>query len=212
MTRLEPDLGKIWTNHTGAKASLRGQYGDIVPNERRKKMLKATMLLVARDDVPNVTMDKIAEQAGISRVTLYREFGNRASLFEAVIAYRLMQFDRRFFQRISLQLSLAELVEEYLVASVRIAQRNPVTARWAKGGMSFLRDQSQVHRVAVASWSPILQFYKSKLRMTQDKDPYDVALWINVLQYSFARLAIEAELKESEVRAKISLFVAPAFR
>jgi AcrR family transcriptional regulator len=191
--------------------TLWAQYGDLVPDERRARMLRATMVVIARTEVSNVTMDRIAEQAGVSRVTLYREFGNRASLFEAVIAYRLMQFDRHFFERNPLPSSLACLIEEYLVATINISQRNPVTRRWIKGGMSFLHDQSQIHRVAVATWGPITDHYSLGSAPGQAVTAQDIGLWINVLQYTFARLNIEAGLNEADIRKKIRLFVAPAF-
>ena len=40
-------------------------YGELVPAERRARMLEATMTVVARDDVSGVTMDAIAKLAKI---------------------------------------------------------------------------------------------------------------------------------------------------
>jgi AcrR family transcriptional regulator len=188
---------------------LSARYGDIVPDERRARMMRATMALVARTDVPNVTMDRIAEEAGVSRITLYREFGNRAALFEAVIAYRLMLFDWRYFEKNPLPATLPMLLEDYFVATTRISKRNPVTRRWVRGGLSFLRQGSMIHRVAVGTWRPIIAHYGLGERLPDSGR--EVGLWINVLQYAFARLSVEAGHEEDELRRQIRLFVAPAF-
>ncbi len=190
---------------------LRATYGEIAPDERRAKMLKAAMIVVARNDVTNATMDRIADQAGVSRVTLYREFGNRSSLFEAVIAYRLMLFDRRFFERTALPQSFSDLLGAYLQASTRVSLRNPVTRRWVTGGLSFLREGSQIHRVAVATWSPILEHYRQNGAMRKSVNALDMVLWINILQYSFSRLTVETDISQTKVHKIVQDFVLPAF-
>ncbi len=186
-------------------------YGELVPTERRARMLEATMTVVARDDVSGVTMDAIAKLANISRITLYREFGNRTELLEAAIAYRLMQFDRRFFERVTAPIGLADLVADYLLASIRISKRNAVTKRWTRGGMAFLRQNSSIHRTAVATWTPVIVYYKTKSRWNASISPEELASWISMLQYSFARLAIETDLDEPEMQRRIRVFVNPAF-
>ena len=185
-------------------------YGDLAPSDRRAGMLEATMTVIALDDVSGVTMDAIAKVANISRVTLYREFGNRTALLEAAIAYRLMQFDRRFFERVSPTLPLNQLIEDYLLTSIRVSKRNASTNRWTRGGMSFLRPNSSVHRTAVATWTPVVARH-SEVTAGPSISPEDLAGWVNMLQYSFARLAIEADLDERDMRKRIRAFVSPAF-
>jgi AcrR family transcriptional regulator len=192
--------------------SLQARYGDLVPDARRAKMLKATMLLVAHDDVATVTMNKVAEAAGISRITLYREFGNRGALFEAVIAYRLMKFDHRFFQRRAPTDPFAELVRDYLLASVQIARRNPVTHRWTQGGMTALRMGSLIQQVAATTWRPALLLYNGNFGSRRGITAEAFAQWINGLQYSLSRLSIEAEVQKDDLATMIETFVLPAFR
>ncbi len=54
--------------------------------ENRRKVLAAAEALFARCDPSTVTMDAVAAEAGVGKGTLFRRFGDRASLARAVIS------------------------------------------------------------------------------------------------------------------------------
>jgi AcrR family transcriptional regulator len=54
--------------------------------ENRRKVLAAAEELFARCGPANVTMDAVAAEAGVGKGTLFRRFGDRASLARAVIS------------------------------------------------------------------------------------------------------------------------------
>jgi AcrR family transcriptional regulator len=62
------------------------------PHERadaarnRQKVLEAAACLFARDGAENVSMEAIAAHAGVGKGTLFRRFGDRASLARSVLA------------------------------------------------------------------------------------------------------------------------------
>ena len=64
------------------------------PHERadaarnRQKVLDAAACLFARDGAERVSMEAIAAQAGVGKGTLFRRFGDRASLIRALIGER----------------------------------------------------------------------------------------------------------------------------
>src|SRR4051794_4361178 len=58
----------------------------------RRKILAAAEDLFARDGVGCTSMDAIAEAAGVGKGTLYRRFGDRASLARALIDERDREF------------------------------------------------------------------------------------------------------------------------
>ena len=186
-------------------------YSEIVPGERRRRLLTAAMDVIAANALENVTMDRIAKVAGVTRVTLYREFGNRGTLIEAVIAYRLVLFDERFFARIEPGLTLSELVERYLVASTQASKSNPVSRRWASGGMKFLYSGSLIDRVATATWTPVLERYAASDSRLNGIEAAEVGLWLIVLQYSLGRMVVETSCDDSAVLRLVSQFVSPAF-
>ena len=186
-------------------------YSGIVPGQRRRRLLNAAMDVIAANALENVTMDRIAKVAGITRVTLYREFGNRGTLIEAVIAYRLVLFDEQFFARIDPGLALSELVKRYLVASTQASNSNPVSRRWASGGMKFLYSGSLIHRVATATWTPVLARYAASGSRFNGIEAAEIGLWLIVLQYSLGRMVVETGCEESAVLSLVSQFVSPAF-
>jgi AcrR family transcriptional regulator len=63
-----------------------------VPRERadaarnRARVLQAASRLFARDGVQNVSMEAVAAEAGVGKGTLFRRFGDRASLARAVLS------------------------------------------------------------------------------------------------------------------------------
>ncbi|HZB74907.1 MAG TPA: helix-turn-helix domain-containing protein [Solirubrobacteraceae bacterium] len=64
---------------------------DAIPKERadaqrnRQKVLVAAARLFAQEGVENVSMDMIAAEAGVGKGTLFRRFGDRAGLAQAVL-------------------------------------------------------------------------------------------------------------------------------
>lgn len=55
-------------------------------NAQRRSELVAGAVLAIREHGPNVGMDEIAAQLGTSKTVLYRHFGDKAGLYQAVVA------------------------------------------------------------------------------------------------------------------------------
>lgn len=58
----------------------------------RRRIVAAAERLFARDGVANVSMDAIAAEAGVGKGTLFRRFGDRASLARSLISAREAEF------------------------------------------------------------------------------------------------------------------------
>lgn len=52
---------------------------------KRRTMLDAAMSVFAREGYTGASLDAIADEAGVSKPTLYQYFGNKEKLFEAVL-------------------------------------------------------------------------------------------------------------------------------
>jgi AcrR family transcriptional regulator len=63
--------------------SVRAERVDAVRN--REAILCAARRLVAEQGPGSITMDRLAEAAGVGKGTLFRRFGDRASLFHALL-------------------------------------------------------------------------------------------------------------------------------
>jgi len=64
----------------------------------REALLEAAHRLLERDGPEGITMDAVACEAGVGKGTLFRRFGDRASLFHALIDDRERDFQEAFIR------------------------------------------------------------------------------------------------------------------
>jgi AcrR family transcriptional regulator len=72
--------------------------------QRRLAVLDGAIAMLGAEPLPTVTLDGVAQRAGVARSTVYVQFGSRAGLFEAV-GERLLE--RIGFERFSAAVRLA---------------------------------------------------------------------------------------------------------
>jgi AcrR family transcriptional regulator len=65
-------------------ASERVQRARLARADRRDALLDAALALVAESDIESVSMEAVAERAGVSRPLVYKHFANRGELLAAV--------------------------------------------------------------------------------------------------------------------------------
>jgi AcrR family transcriptional regulator len=94
-----------------------------------ERILDAALSLVAESGMRAVTMDGVAERAGAGRMTVYRRFGDRSGLVEALT----VRETRRSLAEIEAtqddSLGPADLVAEGFTAAIRIAREHPLFSR-----------------------------------------------------------------------------------
>src|SRR5690242_13527611 len=95
------------TPGSGAPASLPMAELPLVQTPRRERadaarnreaLLEAAKRLLGRDGPEGITMDAVACEAGVGKGTLFRRFGDRASLFRALIDDRERAFQEAFIR------------------------------------------------------------------------------------------------------------------
>jgi AcrR family transcriptional regulator len=64
----------------------------------REALLEAAKRLLERDGPEGITMDAVACEAGVGKGTLFRRFGDRASLFRALVDDRERAFQEAFIR------------------------------------------------------------------------------------------------------------------
>ncbi|MGI9021026.1 MAG: TetR/AcrR family transcriptional regulator [Solirubrobacterales bacterium] len=95
-----------------------------------QRILDAALALVANAGMRGVTMDAVAGRAAVGRMTVYRRFGDRAGLVEALT----VRETRRSLAQIAAtqanpELGPVELVAEGFAAAIRIAREHPLFSR-----------------------------------------------------------------------------------
>jgi AcrR family transcriptional regulator len=64
----------------------------------RQKILEAAERLAARHGIERVSMDMVAEEAGVGKGTIFRRFGDRASLALALLDEHVQEFQEAFIR------------------------------------------------------------------------------------------------------------------
>ena len=73
-----------------------GERADAARN--RLKILEAAERLAAKHGIENVSMDMVAEEAGVGKGTIFRRFGDRASLALALLDEHVQAFQEAFIR------------------------------------------------------------------------------------------------------------------
>lgn len=179
--------------------------------KRRLSYLYAAMRCIRKLGAQAATMEDIAAEAGVTRATIYREFANRSSMLSAVTAHRFERFCKRFFARIDPDAPLADKLEMYLLASVMIAVRNPVTQELVSGSLAFTSPGRRLHDIALAVWSESLAVARRQESNLETLDDEDIVQWVLIAQFTICRLAIDTRMPLPRLRRYVRRFILPAF-
>lgn len=89
-------------------------------DEKRAQLLDAARRVVQRFGYKKTTLEDIAEEAGVSRATLYYYFPNREEVFRALIAHEIEELQRVVAKAVD----LAAPPDQRLLGLVRARQRH----------------------------------------------------------------------------------------
>jgi AcrR family transcriptional regulator len=96
------------------------------------RILDAALELSAASGVRNLTMDDVAARAGVGRMTVYRRFGDRATLVEALGVRECRRCLAALDAALDTSADPAEQVADGFVASMRVAREHPLLNRLAR--------------------------------------------------------------------------------
>ena len=97
-----------------------------------ERILDAALDLVAASGLRNLTMDAAASRAGVGRMTVYRRFGDREGLIDAMAAREARRCLAELDRAVDPSLPAAEGIARGFVASLRLIRTHPVLDRFAR--------------------------------------------------------------------------------
>jgi AcrR family transcriptional regulator len=182
------------------------------------RILDAALELVAASGLRHLTMDDVAARAGVGRMTVYRRFGSRQQLTDALAVREC----RRCLNEIAAQLRNARPIEDraadLFVATLRVIREHPLLERLARVEPEALllelnRDGSAVFRL-------VRDFLVAQIRAAQaagelvDVDPEPVAEIAVRLGASFVLMpdSVIAVGDEERTRETIKVLIAPVLK
>jgi TetR/AcrR family transcriptional repressor of uid operon len=181
-----------------------------------QRILDAALELVAASGLRHLTMDDVAARAGVGRMTVYRRFGSRQQLTDALAIREC----RRCLSEIGAALDPGKPIDEraadLFVATLRVISEHPLLERLARVEPDALlhelnRDGSAVFRL-------VRDFLVAQIRSAQaageliDGDPEPLAEIAVRLGASFVLMpdSVIAAGDEERTRESIRALIAPA--
>jgi AcrR family transcriptional regulator len=184
--------------------------------EARQQILAAAESVIARYGVSKTTMDDIGKQAGVSRPTVYRYFGDRDNLLAALIERRSrMLFDRARDYIFGFE-SFAEQLVEGLLYLIDHGRKDPIVRILV--GPEYLGVTSPiVNGSALAAeltaemWEPVLRRAIERGEVRSDLDVLDVGRWLALVQFVMVGRRDVTGADDPGTRELLKTFVLPAF-
>lgn len=90
------------------------------------RVLDAAYAVICRVGAQRMTMDEVAREAGISRITVYRRFATKDALVEQVVAREFRRYFEQFRSDVAQGRTAADRVALGFVSSLRTMRGNPV--------------------------------------------------------------------------------------
>jgi AcrR family transcriptional regulator len=143
-----------------------GPQPEQVADAASERILDAALALAAASGVRHLTMDDVARRAGVGRMTVYRRFGDKQSMLEALAARESRRCLAELDEAIDPAAPVAEQVAEGFVASMRIARRHPLLVRLARFEPATVVESLTADGGAI--FVAMREFVATRLRAAQD--------------------------------------------
>ncbi|WP_219462565.1 TetR/AcrR family transcriptional regulator [Nonomuraea rhizosphaerae] len=93
------------------------------------RILDAAYARMLEHGLRRLTVDDVAKQAGLSRITVYRRFSRRSELIQGVILRELRRFLQAFEQAVAPLPTTADRVTEGFAVTLRLVRGHPLLSR-----------------------------------------------------------------------------------
>ena len=126
------------------------------------KIVDAAIRCFERYGPQRTSMNDIAEEAGISRRTLYREFDDRSALIEMLLHRRLADMGRRVEDHLTTYDDVEEALVEGSLYSVGVAESDELFSQVIAHERNrsverfLLRGNETLNAALLRAWSPVL--------------------------------------------------------
>lgn len=92
-------------------------------------ILDAAVALAAASGIGNLTMDDVARKARVGRMTVYRRFGDKPSLVEAMIVREVRRFLHELDRAVARDAPAIDQLADGFVVSLRLMRSHPLIGR-----------------------------------------------------------------------------------
>jgi AcrR family transcriptional regulator len=183
------------------------------PRDPRRRILAAAIECFEKHGPAKTTMEDVAVAAGLARKTVYRAFGSRTELLEAVAVTRLDQMVAQVRIRLRLCRSLKQAIVIGSQEIIRVARADAlfiavVDAASDKGLMRYFVDpQSPILRHAQSLWEDTLAKARERGELNTALSDLDIENWMRAVHLI---LFLRDDLDAAGQARLLETFVTPA--
>jgi AcrR family transcriptional regulator len=119
-----------------------------------ERILDAALALAAASGLRHLTMDDVASRARVGRMTVYRRFGSKSALVDALAIREARRCLRRIAAAIDPRATIADRLTDLFVAVLAVIREHPLLERLARVEpeallLELTRDDSAVFRLVL---------------------------------------------------------------
>jgi TetR/AcrR family transcriptional regulator, repressor for uid operon len=162
-----------------------------------ERVLDAALDLAAASGIRNLTMDDVARRAGVGRMTVYRRFGDKTRLVEALGVREGRRCLAELDAAARPDQPIADQVAEGFVTSVRLAREHPLLNRLAR-----IEPESVLRALTAdggAMFALARAFLAERLRAAQKAGTLDRKVAVDEAAELLVRLSFSFALIEDSV-------------
>ena len=158
-------------------------------------------------------MADVADEAGVSRQSVYRYFADRSLLLEYVLTRRILHWGQELMPRFAKFKSLEEALVEGTIFAVKMSHNDPlfvelvITDSNVNLETYFLRGTPEVDAMMTAKWSALVNEAKRKGAVDDDLPFSAIMEW---LRHVYVMLGLRRDLSMSAQRTMLKRFLVPS--
>lgn len=181
--------------------------------ESKENIIKAAIKCFEKVGAKRSSMAVIAEEAGISRKTLYRTFADRSDLIKSVLNRRIFELGKITRKNISNYSDIEKALIEGSLLSVAVARKDKLLNGIVTEEIGLRIDQllmqanSSFHKDMVEIWSPVINKGRENGLVRPDLSNERI---VELLTDIHAFLTLKDNYGEAEQRAFLVDFLVPA--
>ncbi|MCF3939664.1 TetR/AcrR family transcriptional regulator [Gordonia tangerina] len=185
-------------------------------DEARKQIMVAAERVFQRYGVAKTTMDDIGREAGVSRPTVYRYFGDRDTLISALIERRSRMLFVKARKFLLDQETFADQLVEGLIFLVDRGRKDPlvrilVSPEHMQMAEPLVGSSGLAARLTAEMWEPVIDRAVERGEVRPDLDKQKMAEWIALVQFILVG-RLDFDRPDDPVhREMLRDFVLPAF-
>jgi AcrR family transcriptional regulator len=174
------------------------------------QLVESAATCFERHGIRKTTMDDIAQQAGVSRATLYRYFASKEAVAERLGTREAERVNAELRKQLTKGLPLQATLVECLLLATRIAHRNPRIRLLAEFNGTASRSaapDSHFQQASRALWGSLLRDAMQRGELAEDLGLDEVCSWLTLSQALLLTKVEAVDITDRELRRFIQRFI-----